>query len=151
MEVTEVLPSASLWVVAAALVDGDGRVLVQQRPPGTSMAGLWEFPGGKVEPGETPEAALVRELHEELGIAVALAEIPCGLFVTSHVGDRPLILLLYLCRSWQGRAQPLHATALKWCHLPELADLPMPPADVPLVEMWANLMRPATTLSSSPA
>jgi 8-oxo-dGTP diphosphatase len=148
MEVTVVSPAMPLWVVAAAIVDRNGRVLVQQRPPDTSMAGLWEFPGGKVEPGETPEAALMRELHEELGIAVSLADIPGGLFVTTHVGDRPLILLLYLCRSWHGEAQPLHATALKWCHLSELAALPMPPADVPLVEMLAELMRPATNPSS---
>lgn len=151
MEVTEILPPAPLWVVAAAIVDRDGRVLVQQRPPGTSMAGLWEFPGGKVEPGESPEAALVRELHEELGIVVTLADMPGGLFVTTHVGDRPLILLLYLCRSWHGQARPLHATALQWCCLSQLAALPMPPADVPLVDMLAALMRPATTPSSSPA
>ncbi len=151
MEVTELLSPKPLWVVAAAIVDAEGRVLVQQRPPETSMAGLWEFPGGKVEPGETPEAAVARELHEELGIVVTLAEIPGGLFVTTKVDDRPLILLLYLCRSWQGDAQPLHATALKWCHLSELAALPMPPADVPLVELLAELMRPATSPSLSPA
>lgn len=146
MEVT-----GPLFVVAGALIDGDGRVLVQQRPPGKSMAGLWEFPGGKVDPGEAPEAALTRELCEELGVVVALEEVPAGLFVTTQVGNRPLILLLYVCRSWAGEARALHATALKWCHLPELAALPMPPADVPLVDMLAKLMRPATTLSSSSA
>jgi 8-oxo-dGTP diphosphatase len=140
-----------LWVVAAALVDGDGRVLVQQRPIGTSMAGLWEFPGGKIEPGEAAEAALIRELREELGIDSALPEIPGGVFVTTEVGGCPLALLLYICRSWRGEARALHATAIKWCHLAELAALPMPPADVPLVDMLAKLIVPATSPSSQSA
>ena len=147
MDVTEHQPEP-LWVVAAALIDDTGRVLVQQRPPGKSMSGLWEFPGGKIEPGEAPGAALVRELQEELGIDVAMADIAGGLFVTTSVEDRPLVLLLYVCRSWRGVAQPLHATALNWSHVSELATLPMPPADVPLVAMLAALILPATTPSS---
>ena len=148
MEVTDPLLLDTLWVVAAALIDDDGQVLVQQRPPGKSMAGLWEFPGGKVEPGETAESALVRELREELGIEVTLSDVPGGLFVTTKVDNTPLVLLLYLCRSWCGEASALHATALKWCTLGELAGLSMPPADVPLVKMLGALMSRSTSLSS---
>ncbi len=140
--------TAPLLVVAAALIDPHGRVLVQQRPPGKSMAGLWEFPGGKIEPGETPEAGLVRELQEELGITVALTDCPGGLFVTTTVNDLPLVLLLYMCPTWAGKVEALHATSLRWCHLEELATLAMPPADVPLVDMLARIMGPATTPSS---
>ncbi|MFM9978020.1 MAG: (deoxy)nucleoside triphosphate pyrophosphohydrolase [Sphingomonadaceae bacterium] len=129
----------ALLVVAAALVDDD-RVLVQQRPPGTSMPGLWEFPGGKLEPGELPATALARELHEELGIAVDVAALAPLTFVSEPLADRTLILLLYHCRSWQGTPRPLHASALRWATLAGLRQLAMPPADVPLIDALAALI-----------
>ncbi len=124
---------STLWVVAAALFDGEGRVLVQQRPPGKSMAGLWEFPGGKLEPGETPEAALARELAEELGIAVHASDLTPATFASEPLGERHLLMLLYTCRKWAGIPRAHHATAIAWHDAAELHDLPMPPADVPLV------------------
>jgi len=128
-----------LLVVAAALIEED-RVLVQQRPPGTSMAGLWEFPGGKLEPGEMPVAALVRELREELGIAVECAALVPLTFVSEPLGDRALVLLLYHCRAWQGTPRPLHASALRWATRDGLRQLPMPPADVPLIAALEDLL-----------
>ncbi|WP_033923099.1 (deoxy)nucleoside triphosphate pyrophosphohydrolase [Sphingomonas sp. 37zxx] len=129
-----------LLVVAAALVDRDGRVLVQQRPPGTSMAGLWEFPGGKVEPGETPEAALIRELHEELGIDVEQACLAPAVFASEPLGDRHLLLLLYACRKWRGVAEARHASALRWVRPLELHRMEMPPADKPLIGLLEALV-----------
>ncbi len=129
-----------LMVVAAALVDGDGRVLVQQRPPGASMAGLWEFPGGKMEPGELPEAALCRELDEELGIGVNEADLAPATFASESLGDRHLLLLLYALREWRGTPEARHATALKWVHPPELHGLDMPPADKPLIGLLEALI-----------
>ena len=124
---------AGLFVVAVALVDAAGRVLVQERPTGKQMAGLWEFPGGKVEPGETPEDALVRELAEELGITVAADALRPLTFASEPLADRHLLLLLYLCRAWDGEPQPLDAVALAW-HAPSaLRGLAMPPADLPFV------------------
>jgi 8-oxo-dGTP diphosphatase len=123
-----------LPVVAAALVDGDGRVLLQQRPPGKAMAGLWEFPGGKVEPGETPEAALARELDEELGIAVDLAAMTPVTFASAPLGERHLLLLLYVAHRWSGEPRALEASALAWCRPVDMRALAMPPADRPLVE-----------------
>ena len=120
-------------VVAAALVNSERRVLLQQRPQGTAMAGLWEFPGGKVEPGELPEAALVRELEEELGIAVSPEALTPASFASAPVAARHMILLLYLCREWRGEPRPLHATALKWLRPHEMAAAEMPPADRPLI------------------
>lgn len=122
-----------LLVVAAALVDADGRVLLQQRPQGKSMAGLWEFPGGKVEPGETPEAALIRELREELGIETWESCLAPVTFASEPLGDRQLLLLLYVCRKWQGEARALHAEALQWVRPAQMFALPMPPADLPLL------------------
>ena len=122
-----------LPVVAAALVDADGRVLLQQRPAGKSLAGLWEFPGGKVETGETPEAALIRELEEELGIAVPHACLSPATFASAPLGDRHLLLLLYVARKWVGVPRALEATALKWVRPADMYALPMPPADRPLI------------------
>ena len=131
---------ALLMVVAAALVDGDGRVLVQQRPPGKPMAGLWEFPGGKVDPGELPEAALCRELEEELGIGVERACLAPACFASETLGDRHLLLLLYALRKWSGVPQAYHATALKWVRPLELHRLEMPPADKPLIGLLEALI-----------
>jgi len=129
-----------MTVVAAALADGAGRVLLQQRSPGRAMAGLWEFPGGKVEPDELPEAALVRELREELGIEVeADALTPAG-FASAPVSGRPLILLLYLCREWRGAPRPLDASALKWLRPDQMAAAEMPPADRPLIAALSLLV-----------
>ena len=127
-------------IVAAALVGPGGRILLQQRAPGRPMAGLWEFPGGKVEDGETPESALVRELDEELGIAVDPAALEPACFASAPVGERHMLLLLYLCRAWTGEPQPLDASALKWATLAEMRALAMPPADVPLVELLDKLL-----------
>lgn len=122
-----------LFVVAAALVDQTGRVLVQQRPPGKAMAGLWEFPGGKVEPDEAPEAALARELHEELGIAVTPAALTPLTFASEPLAERHLLLLLYLCRDWSGTPQALDAAQIAWHVASDLRALAMPPADAPFV------------------
>jgi 8-oxo-dGTP diphosphatase len=125
--------SVPLIVVAAAMIDRDGRVLLQRRPPGKAMAGLWEFPGGKLERGETPEASLTRELAEELGITVAAEAVrPCS-FATGRAGERPLLLLLYMVRDWAGEPQALEATALRWETPTDMRALAMPPADGPLV------------------
>jgi 8-oxo-dGTP diphosphatase len=129
-----------LPVVAAALIASDGRVLLQQRPPNRSMSGLWEFPGGKMEPSETPEQALVRELEEELGIAVDLAALAPAAFASEALGDRHLLLLLFVTRVWTGEPQPLDASALRWVTCDEMLGLPMPPADVPLVGALARLL-----------
>ncbi|WP_294261003.1 (deoxy)nucleoside triphosphate pyrophosphohydrolase [uncultured Sphingomonas sp.] len=129
-----------LLVVAAALVDTDGRVLVQRRPAGTSMAGLWEFPGGKVEPGETPEAALIRELAEELGIDVEAACLAPAVFASEPLGGRHLLLLLYACRKWRGLAEARHASELRWVRPVELHRLEMPPADRPLIGLLEALL-----------
>ena len=122
-----------LLVVAVALVDRDGRVLLQQRPPGKPMADLWEFPGGKVEPGETPEAALVRELEEELGIRTHQSCLAPATFASEPLGEKHLLLLLYVCRKWEGVPQARHATALTWVRPAQMYALPMPPADLPLI------------------
>lgn len=129
-----------LLVVAAALIDADGRVLVQQRPPERSMAGLWEFPGGKVEPDETPEAALIRELHEELGINTEMACLAPAGFASEALGDQHLLLLLYICRKWRGIARALDASAIRWVRPLDLHGLPMPPADKPLIGLLDALL-----------
>jgi 8-oxo-dGTP diphosphatase len=129
-----------LLVVAAALVDGEGRVLVQQRPPGKPMAGLWEFPGGKVEPGEVPEAALARELHEELGIEVKQGALAPTAFASEALDGRHLVLLLYVARGWRGVPEPRHASALRWVRPADMRALAMPPADVPLVDALERLL-----------
>lgn len=127
-------------MVAAALVDGDRRVLLQQRAPGRAMAGLWEFPGGKVEPGERPEAALVRELEEELGIAVEAASLSPAAFASADNQGRHMLLLLYLCRQWRGDPRPLDAAELRWVRPADMAGLPMPPADEPLIPLLDALI-----------
>jgi 8-oxo-dGTP diphosphatase len=133
-------PGLLFPVVAAALVDTDGRVLLQQRPPGKTLAGLWEFPGGKVEAGETPEAALIRELEEELGIAVPHACLAPAAFASAGLGDRHLLLLLYVARKWVGVPRALEATALKWVRPADMHALPMPPADRPLIGLLEALI-----------
>lgn len=129
-----------LLITAAALIDQDNRVLVQLRPEGRPMAGLWEFPGGKVEAGETPELALVRELREELAIDVASGALEPFTFASEPLGDRDLLLLLYTCRTWAGDPKPLIASELRWCTLAELRGLEMPPADIPLVEQLNRIL-----------
>lgn len=120
-------------VVAAALVDGDGRILVTQRPEGKAMAGLWEFPGGKVEPGETPEIALCRELAEEIGVAVAPAAAQPFTFASHTYADFHLLMPLYLVRDWSGTPTPREVAALQFVAPADLSALAMPDADGPLV------------------
>jgi 8-oxo-dGTP diphosphatase len=131
-----------LLVVAVALVDADGRVLIAQRPEGKTMAGLWEFPGGKVEPGERPEETLIRELKEELGIAV---QEPClaPLTFASHAYDSfHLLMPLYVCRRWDGFVRAQEHRALKWVRPRDLPNYPMPPADAPLIPFLIDLLSP---------
>lgn len=120
-------------VAAVALVDADGRVLLAQRPEGKSMAGLWEFPGGKVEPGETPEAALMRELKEELGIDTWASCLAPLTFASHSYDDFHLLMPLFVCRKWQGQPKGHEGQALKWAHARDLGKFPMPPADIPLI------------------
>ncbi|MBB94768.1 MAG: 8-oxo-dGTP diphosphatase MutT [Rhodobacteraceae bacterium] len=120
-------------VSAVALIDVDGRVLLAQRPEGKSMAGLWEFPGGKVEPGETPEAALIRELHEELGIETWASCLAPLTFASHSYDDFHLLMPLFACRKWEGIVQGKENQALKWVRAESLSDYPMPKADVPLI------------------
>ena len=120
-------------VSAVALIDPEGRVLLAQRPEGKSMAGLWEFPGGKVEPGETPEAALIRELHEELGIDTWASCLAPLTFASHSYADFHLLMPLFACRKWDGIVQSREGQALKWVRPAALRDYPMPPADLPLI------------------
>ena len=129
-----------ILVVAVALVDVDGRVLIAQRPDGKSMAGLWEFPGGKVELGELPEAALIRELDEELGIDVSRKCLAPLTFASHGYQDFHLLMPLYVCRVWEGTVTPKEGQKLKWVRPLELKEYPMPPADVPLVAMLRDLL-----------
>ena len=131
---------ALLMVVAAALIRSDGTVLVQLRPAGKQLAGLWEFPGGKIEMGESPEAALVRELREELGIEVAVEALSPVTFASEALAGRHLVLMLYAVRTWQSDPQALEASALRWVTAEAMAALPMPPADVPLVAALKGLV-----------
>lgn len=127
-------------VAAAALVDADGRVLVAQRPPGKHLAGLWEFPGGKLEPGETPEAALIRELAEELGIQTRASCLAPAAFASHAYADFHLLLLLFVIRRWTGTPQPLDGGELAWHRPNALFSLAMPPADRPLIGLLAALL-----------
>ena len=126
-------PKNDLIVVAAALVDRDGRLLVQQRPEGPSMAGLWEFPGGKVEPGETPELALIRELKEELGIDTWRSCLAPLTFASHSYDDFHLLMPLFACRRWEGIPVAQEGQTLAWVRPNKLRDYPMPPADLPLI------------------
>jgi 8-oxo-dGTP diphosphatase len=129
-----------LLVAACALVDPDGRVLVAQRPDGKHLAGLWEFPGGKVEPDETPEATIIRELKEELGIDTEASCLAPLSFASHSYDDFHLVMPLYVCRKWQGIVQPIEAQALKWLRPRDLRDTPMPPADMPLIAPLIDLL-----------
>ncbi|MCI5075282.1 (deoxy)nucleoside triphosphate pyrophosphohydrolase [Oricola sp.] len=137
---TEATPKPILLVAACALLDTDNRILLARRPEGKSMAGLWEFPGGKVETGETPEATLIRELHEELGI---VTEAPClaPLTFASHAYDEfHLLMPLYVCRKFTGIPMAKENQQLKWVRAAALRDYPMPPADLPLVPILQDLL-----------
>ncbi len=125
--------SKIILVSAVALIDTDGRILLAQRPEGKSMAGLWEFPGGKVESGESPEVALIRELQEELGIDTWESCLAPLTFASHAYESFHLLMPLFACRKWQGTPQSKEGQALKWVHARELRDYPMPPADIPLI------------------
>ena len=127
-------------VSAVALVDADGRVLLAQRPAGKPMAGLWEFPGGKVDPGETPETALIRELAEELGIDVTASCLAPFTFASHSYPDFHLLMPLYVCRKWSGIPAAREGQRFAWVRPARLGDYPMPPADVPLVAMLRDLL-----------
>ena len=134
------MPTEVVLVVAVALIDADGRVLLARRPEGKPMAGLWEFPGGKVEPGETPEAALMRELREELGIDIC---VPClaPLTFASHAYDGfHLLMPLYVLRKWEGIVRPREGQETAWVRPKALRDYPMPPADEPLIAMLQDFL-----------
>jgi len=129
-----------LLVVAVALIDADGRVLISQRPEGKSLAGLWEFPGGKIETGERPEAALIRELKEELNIDVAESCLAPLTFASHAYDDFHLMMPLYVCRRWKGVVTALEGQAIKWVRARALREYPMPPADVPLIPHLEELL-----------
>ena len=129
-----------ILVVACALIDPDGRVLLGQRPPGKAMGGLWEFPGGKVDSGEIPEETLIRELREELGIVAREACLAPFTFASHSYPEFHLLMPLYLCRRWEGIPQPLEHVALKWVRPKDMGSYPMPPADLPLIPMLRDLL-----------
>ena len=142
MEATaaEELPRPLVLVAAVALIDADGRVLLAERPAGKYLAGTWEFPGGKVDPGETPEAALIRELQEELGIDVHESCLAPYTFASHAYDDFHLLMPLYLCRKWQGIVVPREGQRLAWVRPPRLGEYPVPPADKPLIAMLRDLL-----------
>lgn len=129
-----------LLVAACALVDADGRVLLAQRPPGKQLAGLWEFPGGKVELGETPEETLVRELQEEIGVETKVACLAPLTFASHSYDDFHLLMPLYVCRRFWGTAVPREGQVLKWVRPLQMRDYPMPPADAPLIPFLIDLL-----------
>jgi 8-oxo-dGTP diphosphatase len=133
-------PLPTVLVVAVALIDVDGRVLIAKRPEGKTLAGLWEFPGGKVEPGERPEAALIRELSEELGIEVSESCLAPFVFASHAYDSFHLLMPLYLCRRWNGVVAAREHAALAWVRPNQLSDYPMPPADEPLVAWLRDLL-----------
>ncbi len=122
-----------LFVVAAALINEVHEILVQKRPEGKALAGLWEFPGGKVEPGESPEEALVREIREELGVVIDGDAVAPLTFASHPAGDRNMVLLLYVCHSWQGTPEAIECPAMEWASIERLEQLSMPPADAPFI------------------
>ena len=130
----------TVLVSAVALIDIEGRVLLSQRPEGKSMAGLWEFPGGKVEPGETPEAALIRELHEELGIDTWSSCLAPRTFASHGYPEFHLLMPVFACRKWQGTPRGREGQALRWARVSEMRKIPMPPADIPLVAALRDLL-----------
>jgi 8-oxo-dGTP diphosphatase len=127
-------------VVACALIDADNRVLIAQRPEGKQLAGLWEFPGGKLEPGERPEPALIRELREELGIEVKEACLAPLTFASHAYETFHLLMPLYICRRWEGTVSSREGQALAWVRANKLRDYPMPPADIPLIPPLIDLL-----------
>ena len=127
-------------VVACALVDADKRVLIAQRPPGKALAGLWEFPGGKLEPGERPEQTLIRELQEEIGITVKEACLAPLTFASHAYDDFHLLMPLYICRRWEGNVIAREGQTLAWVRPSKLRDYPMPPADIPLLPHLIDLL-----------
>ena len=129
-----------ILVAACALIDADGRVLIAQRPQGKSMAGLWEFPGGKVESGELPEETLIRELKEELGIDVKQECLAPLTFASHRYPDFHLLMPLYVCRRFRGIARPREGQGLKWVRPKQMRDYPMPPADAPLIQFLIDLL-----------
>lgn len=129
-----------LLVAAAALVDADNRVLISKRPEGKQLAGLWEFPGGKVDAGETPESALIRELKEELGIEVCETCLAPFTFASHAYREFHLLMPLFLCRNWEGEVDPREGQEVAWVRARRLADYPMPPADAPLVPWLRDLL-----------
>ena len=133
-------PLPIVLVVAVALIDVDGRVLIAKRPEGKTLAGLWEFPGGKVEPGERPEAALIRELSEELGVEVSESCLAPFVFASHAYDSFHLLMPLYLCRRWNGVVAASEHEALAWVRPDRLSDYPMPPADEPLVAWLRDLL-----------
>ncbi len=129
-----------LLVAAVALIDSDGRVLISKRPEGKQLGGLWEFPGGKVEPGERPETALIRELKEELSIDVTESCLAPLTFASHAYDDFHLLMPLYVCRRWQGIVQGAEGQEIKWVMASKLKDYPMPPADLPLIPHLVELL-----------
>jgi 8-oxo-dGTP diphosphatase len=127
-------------VVAAALIDPDGRVLIAERPKGKALEGLWEFPGGKVEPGETPEECLIRELREEIGVETKAACLAPLTFASHSYDDFHLLMPLFVCRRFEGFVQPLDGQRLKWARARDLRSYPMPPADAPLIPHLEDLL-----------
>jgi 8-oxo-dGTP diphosphatase len=127
-------------VVACALIDADNRVLIAQRPEGKQLAGLWEFPGGKLEPDERPEPALIRELHEELGITVEEACLAPLTFASHAYENFHLLMPLYICRKWQGTVTAREHQQIAWVRANKLRDYPMPPADIPLIAHLTDLL-----------
>ena len=130
----------TILVVAVVLIDRDGRVLLSQRPSGKSMAGLWEFPGGKVENGEVPEEALIRELNEELGIDTWSSCLAPLSFASHSYEDFHLLMPVFVCRKWVGSPTPMEGQALKWVNRDKLKDYPMPPADIPIIAVIRDLL-----------